>query len=131
MKILPRSKCAILPLVLKKKWFDLIKVGIKKEEYREIKPHYIRQFIKFEPLKNDLIRDYNFHNGFDEGEIKGIEDELLNLKYDVLDFSLAYPSRAEIDKWLTFKNPRIRIGTGRPEWGAVPGKMYFVITWEE
>ena len=120
-----------LTLSLKKKWFDKIKSGEKLEEYREIKPHYIRQFIKFEPLKNDLIRDYNFHNGFDEGEIKGIEDELLNLKYDVLDFSLAYPSRAETDKWLTFKNPKIRIGTGLPEWGAEPGKLYFVISWEE
>ena len=26
---------------------------------------------------------------------------------------------------------RIRIGTGRPEWGAEPGKMYFVISWGE
>ena len=32
---------------------------------------------------------------------------------------------------LTFKNPKIRIGTGKPEWGAEPGKNYFVITWEE
>ena len=24
---------------------------------------------------------------------------------------------------LFFKNPRIRIGTGRPEWGAEPGKQ--------
>lgn len=119
-----------LTLSLKKKWFDMIKSGEKKEEYREIKPHYIRQFIKFEPLKIDLIRDYKCHIGFDEGEINGIEDELLNLKYDVLDFSLAYPSRAETDKWLTFKNPKIRIGTGRTEWGAVMGKQYFVITWE-
>jgi hypothetical protein len=105
-----------LTLHLQKKWFDMIKAGVKKEEYREIKPHYIRQFIKFEPLKYDLIRDYNFHKGFDEGEINGIESELLNLKYDVLEFSLAYPSRAEKDKWLTFKNPRIRICMGKHEW---------------
>lgn len=120
-----------LTLSLKKQWFDMIKSGEKKEEYREIKPHYIRQFIKFEPLKYDLIRDYNFHKGFDEGEINGIESELLNLKYDVLYFSLAYPSRAEKDKWLTLKNPKIRIGTGRPDWGADPGKNYFVISWDK
>lgn len=120
-----------LTLSLKKQWFDMIKAGIKKEEYREIKPHYIRQFIKFDTLKNDLISDYNFHRCFDEGEINGMESELLSLKYDVLEFSLAYPSRAEKDKWLTFKNPRICIGTGCPEWGAEPGKNYFVITWED
>lgn len=81
-----------LTLSLKKPWFNIIKSGEKKEEYREIKPHYIRQFIKLESLKYDLIRDYNFHKGFDEGEINGIEIDLLNLKYEVLYFSLAYPS---------------------------------------
>ena len=120
-----------LTLSLKKPWFNMIKSGEKKEEYREIKPHYIRQFIKLESLKYDLIRDYNFHKGFDEGEINGIESDLLNLKYEVLYFSLAYPSRAEKEKWLTFKNPRIRIGTGKTEWGAEPGKLYFVISWDK
>jgi hypothetical protein len=37
--------------------------------------------------------------------------------------------RADSPK-ITFKNPRIRIGTGRHEWGAEHGKKYFVITWE-
>jgi hypothetical protein len=76
-----------------------------------------------------LIRDYNFHQGFDEGEIKGIEDEFLNLKYDRLVFTLGYPKADDTERRLTFKNPKIRIGTDRPEWGAEPGKMYFVITW--
>lgn len=119
-----------LTLPLKKQWFDLIKSGEKKEEYREIKPYYIRQFIKFEPLKNDLIRDYNFHISFDEGEINGIEGELLNLKYDVLEFSLGYPKADDTERRLEFKNPKIRIGQGKPEWGAEYGKQYFVITWE-
>ncbi len=30
----------MLTLPIKKKWFDMIKGGIKKEEYREIKPYY-------------------------------------------------------------------------------------------
>ena len=30
----------------------------------------------------------------------------------------------------TFKNPKIRVGTGRLEWEAEQGKQYFVITWE-
>lgn len=34
----------ILPI--KKKWFDMIKAGIKKEEYREIKPYYETRFNK-------------------------------------------------------------------------------------
>ena len=30
----------MLTLPIKKKWFDMIKSGEKKEEYREIKPYY-------------------------------------------------------------------------------------------
>ena len=34
----------ILPLTLNKKWFDMILSGVKKEEYREIKPYWIKRF---------------------------------------------------------------------------------------
>ena len=40
MRQLKKSECAILPLVLKKKWYDLIDSGEKKEEYREDKPYW-------------------------------------------------------------------------------------------
>lgn len=36
----------MLTLTIKKKWFDMILSGKKKEEYREIKPYYISRFIK-------------------------------------------------------------------------------------
>ena len=32
---LPRSRCSILPLVLKGKWYDMIAAGEKREEYRD------------------------------------------------------------------------------------------------
>lgn len=37
MKKLKRENCAILPLVLKNRWYDLIKQGVKAEEYRTSK----------------------------------------------------------------------------------------------
>lgn len=40
MKILPRSKCAILPLVLKGRWYDMIAIGWKREEYRDSTPYW-------------------------------------------------------------------------------------------
>lgn len=43
MKHLKRSQCAILPLVLKGKWYDLIKSGEKKEEYRADTPYWRRR----------------------------------------------------------------------------------------
>ena len=40
MRKLKKSECAILPLVLKKKWYNLIDSGEKKEEYRAAKPYW-------------------------------------------------------------------------------------------
>lgn len=51
-------------------------------------------------------------------------------QFDRLVFTLGYPKADDTERRITFKNPKIRIGTGRPEWGAEPGKLYFVITWE-
>lgn len=34
------------------------------------------------------------------------------------------------ERRLEFRNPKIRIDEGKPEWGAEPKKLYFVITWE-
>lgn len=119
---------ATLTLQLKRKWFEMIRDGVKLEEYREIKPHYIRQFIKFEPLKKDVIEHCKI--GFDEGEINGMENDLLLLEYSKLVFALGYPKADDTSRRMEFKNPKIRIGEGLPEWGAEPGKIYFIITWE-
>ena len=118
-----------LTLHLKRVWFEMIRNGVKLEEYREIKPHYIRQWIKFKPLKNDLIKDYK--QGFDEGEINGMENDLLLLEYSKLVFTLGYPKAGDSSRRLEFKKPKIHIGKGRPEWGAEPEKKYFIITWEK
>ena len=37
---------------------------------------------------------------------------------DRLVFTLGYPKVDDTERRLVFKNPRIRIGTGKPEWGA-------------
>lgn len=54
-----------------------------------------------------------------------------HLNCNKLVFTLGYPKAGDKERRLVFKNPKIRIGHGRPEWGAGPGKQYFVITWEE
>lgn len=101
-----------LTLSLKRKWFDLIKSGEKKEEYREIKPFWKKR-LRNVVLKTALSTVYE---GFQ--------------RYDRLVFTLGYPKADDTERRLTFKNPSIRIGMGRPEWGAEPGKQYFVIRWE-
>ena len=102
-----------LTLSLKKQWFDMIKAGIKKEEYREIKPYYNTRFC--EPINSRI-----FYPG-----------ETGAKTFDRLVFTLGYPKADDTERRLTFKSPKIRIGTGKPEWGAEPGKLYFVITWSE
>lgn len=61
----------ILTLAIKKKWFDLIKAGEKKEEYREIKPYYTTRFHK--PLTH--IR---FTNGYGNS-VPSVTVELLGI----------------------------------------------------
>ena len=52
------------------------------------------------------------------------------MDYTDLVFTLGYPKKDDMTRRLVFKNPRIMIRTGKPEWGAEPGKIYFVITWD-
>lgn len=52
----------ILHLTLKKKWFDMIKSGEKKEEYREIKPYWTKRFGDF--LKVNQFDAILFKNGY-------------------------------------------------------------------
>ena len=40
MRKLKRSECAVLPLVLKKKWYDMIDRGEKCIEFREASPYW-------------------------------------------------------------------------------------------
>lgn len=100
-----QQKKSVLRLPLCKKWFDMIRDGIKTEEYREIKPYYNKRFYS---------SDYQFQR-----------------HYDYVEFTLGYPAKDDKERTLRFKNPLILIGNGRPEWGAQIGKSYWVITWQK
>ena len=57
----------MLVLPIKKKWFNMIKSGEKKEEYREHTEYYCRRFTNnFVDLKtNEIINNYIiFRNGY-------------------------------------------------------------------
>lgn len=53
-----RISMRILHLTLNKKWFDMIRSGIKKEEYREIKPYWRKR------LLNKFFDVIQFRNGY-------------------------------------------------------------------
>lgn len=104
----------MLILPIKRQWFNMILRGEKKEEYREIKPYY----------------DSRFMNYFGMIWIGG---ELINTR-EILP-ELAGPEVKEV----VFRNgysansPEItckcslRAGTGKEEWGAEPGKQYYIL----
>lgn len=55
-----------LHLTLKKKWFDMILKGEKKEEYREIKPYWADRLLTGE-LPHKKFKEFNvieFKNGY-------------------------------------------------------------------
>lgn len=56
---IPASKQRILHLTLNRQWFEMIFVGMKREEYREIKPHWESR------LRNQEYDAVNFRNGYD------------------------------------------------------------------
>ena len=121
-----------LILHLKREWFDLIKSGEKKEEYREQSTYWIKRLTTCDEKFLDNLWDnvcvYPNATELFNRELKN----LFRIKqFDRIRFVLGYSKMNDDDRILEFKNPKIRIGTGRPEWGAVPGVNYFVITWEE
>ncbi len=92
----------MLILPIKKKWFDMIKSGEKKEEYREIKPYYSKRFgfEDDEELRLHTIqtaKTVRFRNGYSKTS-PTIECEVVITK-----------------------------GLGKPEWGAEPNKLYYVL----
>lgn len=122
-----------LTLSLKRQWFDMIKAGIKKEEYRECSEHWIRRFVKDFKIMSAFRFEMCFRDGafLTKDLVDDVQDFLNCLDFDRLVFTLGYPKADDTERRLEFKNPKIRIGQGRHEWGAEPGKNYFVITWEE
>ena len=92
----------MLTLPIKKKWFDLILLGEKTEEYREIKPYWTTRFEKA----------FKFHDGMPTGE-DAQEIILRN----------GYGANAPYIKVLC----TLQVKTGNPEWGAEPNILYYVL----
>lgn len=97
------NKKSYLILPIKKKWFDMIREGIKTEEYREIKPYYKTRFqnaglLDTYGLPTLMQKWILFRNGYSKD-------------------SPSFQALCSID-----------IKQGRTEWGAEEGKEYYVLT---
>jgi hypothetical protein len=103
----------ILHLTLKKQWFDAILYGDKLEEYREIKPYWIKRLV--ERVDHEL--------GFRE-----LNATVVFKDFDIIRFKHGYAKDAV---FFDIQCKGIRVGEGRSEWGAEPGKEYFVLKLEK
>lgn len=97
----------MLILPIKRKWFDMILSGEKKEEYREIKDYYKSRFSKVLGIDLSWLTDFTlkespqFEVRFNNGYSKGCPSF-------IADCSLS-------------------VGEGKEEWGAEKGKCYYVL----
>lgn len=87
----------ILNMTLKRKWYDMILSGQKKEEYREIKPYWLKRFKYFKNY-DDMCEELNyeythilFRNGYSK-KAPSFLIELINI-----DFGNAIPEWS--DNW--------------------------------
>src|SRR5688572_20767338 len=90
----------ILTLPIKKQWFDMIKKGIKLEEYREIKPFYEGRLFTTITVNAGTVtssQHRNYHH------------------YDVIHFTNGYGNHRP---QLIVECKGISEGLGKVEWGA-------------
>lgn len=118
------EKRLILPL--KKKWFDMWKSGEKPEDYRKITKYWAKR----------LCHNYDRFctTVFDTPQIetpcfyREICPHFKPKKFDGLALKSGYPKEGDKDRNLMFDgSPKIDIGKGKEEWGAIPNEICFII----
>ena len=99
-------------LLIKKEWFNMILSGEKKEEYREIKEYWEKRFKEY----------FGWCYGPTEGDEEKWEWHFWSSKKEVL-FRNGY--RKDVPEFTALVT--ICEKEGNPEWGAVPGEVYYVL----
>ena len=108
------SKTLYLPL--KKEWYEMIESGVKTEEYREIKPYWIKR------LCNNWVSGDTYVDCLNHCCMNCIQTWLFeSFQFEAVKFSYGYTKRT-----MTFECKGITIGRGRKEWGA-PDNDVFII----
>ena len=107
----------ILDLPLKKEWYMMIENGIKKEEYREIKPYWIKRLFKEQYSLTTKLNDSYIKSDF--SEVKG---KIFPTTFDAIRFRYGYTKRT-----MLFKLNEITIGQGKIEHGALPATEVFIL----
>lgn len=114
----------MLTLPIKKKWFDMIASGEKKEEYREIKEYYeIRLQNLFGAITIYPSRIFLHRSECELLQGEAVPEEIRKDSVQEIIFRNGYSKNSKAIK----ARCRLRIGKGKTEWGAEPGKQYYVL----
>lgn len=111
-----------LRLSLKAKWFGMTKAGVKTEDYREINQYWWKRLVQCGECYRDFPDSIN--------DILAPVEEwkmIMPKSFDYNVMTLGYPKSGDTERILRIEHKGIEIRTGNPEWGAEPGKLYFVI----
>lgn len=108
----------ILHLPTKAKWYNMIESGEKPEEYRDFKPYWYCRLVK--NVNKLQIGTHLFLS-------RNLKTKYLNTCIDFVDYKYVEFSYGYTKRRMIKEIERISIGYGRPEWGAEPNKICFVI----
>lgn len=113
----------ILTLPLKKEWYNMIEIGTKTEEYRDVKPYWEKRLLDYAAIKANMTEIF-------------LRKRLLGIQTDVckhfprgfthVRFCYGYTKRT-----ITREIESITIGYGKPEWGAPTDKQVFIIKFKK
>ena len=104
----------MLTLPIKKKWFDMILSGEKKEEYRDIKPYYDSRLMN---LFGAIWVDGVLLQG------EAVPEEVRRKSEQMIEFRNGYSNNSPS----FVARCMLSTGQGNPDWGAEPNKRYYVL----
>ena len=114
----------MLTLPIQKRWFDMILSGEKKEEYRDIKEYYETRFRNlFGAITIYPSSIFSDRSEYELLQGEAVPEEIRKDSIQEIAFRNGYSKNSKEIK----ARCRLRIGKGRPEWGAEPDKQYYIL----
>lgn len=115
-----------LHLNLKKEWFDLIRSGKKKEEYREVSHYWANRLLDKslgERYFKEIVEMVRSENEFNLAQVNE-NIKAYDVHTDIIEFRNGYQANSPR---ILVEYLDLSIDYGKPEWGAEQGRLYFVL----